>query len=575
MVKFLTDIKNIKIVNNFVLLLMIALVLICLLKVVYIRIFSKDDLKSGSHYSNLYYKIFFAVVFFIAIITRLWSFGNAPGGFFCDEAMSAIDAKAIADYGTDHYGMKFPVYFQAWKNGQQSIMMGYLMAPIIKLFGMSKVTVRLPMLIVSIVAAVCLVLWVKDMFGKKTAAIAAVIVAVNPWHFLEGRWALDCYMFPHFFVISLYLMYKGLKGERNNKSLYLSMVFFGFTMYCYGISIYTIPLFLVIFAIYAVIKKCISIKEIIICAFIYLLVAWPYILCVMVNFFKWNTIATPFFTIPRFYETQRQSDILFFAAEPLKQLKLNIKEFYNLLILQNPDSATPAHAIMGFGTLYICTLPLAVLGIVKLFIIKNKAVERAIIFTALVMGIFGSMITQPYTWRIAILIYPIIVLSALGVEFIAEKIRYSEWVVIASYTLIFTMFVTTYFTTYTKTMEHWFFKGFCDAIEKIETYDADKYYITSNSRSNNTKKESEAWTMFFHDIDAHYYQGLTNENNGKTYLPYKQRYTYGGLTPEKINPGENTVYLVDAAEKKYFSPEKYNFEEYPGVQTVYYVVTPK
>ncbi len=573
MIEFLTKAKNIKTVNESVTLIMIVLILVCIFRVIYEKSFSKDGIKRKENYSSLCYRTFFASVFLVGIITRLWSFGNAPGGFFCDEAMVAIDAKAIADYGTDHYGMRFPVYFQAWKNGQQSIMLGYLTAPFIKLFGMSKLTVRLPMLIVSTAAAVCLVLFVKDMFGKKAAAAAAVLVAVNPWHFLESRWALDCYMFPHFFVISLYLLYKGLAGS-DKKFLYLSMVLFGLTMYCYGISIYTIPLFLVMFAVYAVVKKHISIKELLISAIIYLAVAWPYILCVMVNFFEWDTIETPLFTIPRFTETQRQSDILFFVAEPVKQLKLNIKEFYNLLILQKPDKATPAHVVAGFGTLYLCTLPLAALGMVRLFIRKNS-LSRAIILIALVMGVFGSMITQPYTWRIAIILYPIIILAALGIEFITEKIRYSEWVVMASYLLIFSMFITTYFTTYTKTMERWFFKGFCDAVEKIETYDADKYYITSNSRSKNTKKESEAWTMFFHDIDAHYYQGLTNENNGKTYLPYNQRYTYGDLTPEDINPDENTVYLVDAEEKNYFDSDKYNFEEYSGVQTVYYVVTKK
>lgn len=76
--------------------------------------------------------------------------------------------------------MRFPVYFEAWKNGHQSIMMGYIMAPIIKLFGFSKLTIRLPLLLTSIAGAVFLVLLAKDMFGMKAAAITALIVAMNP-----------------------------------------------------------------------------------------------------------------------------------------------------------------------------------------------------------------------------------------------------------------------------------------------------------------------------------------------------------------------------------------------------------
>lgn len=574
MTEFLINPQTIKIVNNIAAYIMLAMSAACILRVIYIKKILRTDLKSSGDYSSLCYKIYFAVIFVIAIATRVWSFGNAPGGFFCDEAMAAVDAKAIAEYGTDHYGMKLPVYFQAWKNGQQSIMLGYLMAPFIKLFGMSKFTVRLPMLIVSTAAAICLVLLVKDMFGKKAAAAAALIVAFNPWHFLESRWALDCYMFPHFFVFSIYFLNKSFTSEKHRKFLYISMIFFGLTMYCYGISIYTIPVFLLIFAVYASVKKEITIKELLICAAIYLIVALPYILCIMVNYFQWDTIETPFFTIPRFYETQRQNDILFFVDNPMLQLKVNLKELFNLLILQHADNDTPAHAIAGFGTLYTCTLPLAVLGLIRLFIQKNGRV-RAIIISSIVMALFGSLITKPYTWRIAVLIYPMIILAALGVDFIISEFRRSQWIVLASYAAVFAMFVSTYFTTYTKTMEHWFFKGLCEAIEKIEMYDADKYYITSNTRSVDTKKESEAWTLFFHDIDAHYYQGLTNENNGKTYLPYNQRYTYGYIQPSQIDPNENAVYLISAVEKEYFDPDKYNFEEYPGVQTVYYVVTKK
>lgn len=570
MLNFLTNINNITLVNN------IALCVICALCITYIgRLICGEKnpgIKSNDKNNDFILYLIIIAAALIGTAVRLYRFGGAPGGFFCDEAMSAIDSKAIADYGTDHYGMKLPIYFQAWKNGQQSIMLGYLAAPFMKIFGLTKIAIRLPMLIVSIIAAVCMVLTVKDMFGKKAAAIAAVIAAVNPWHFLEGRWGLDCYMLPHFFIISVYLLNKGFKGKRIY--LYISMIFFGLSMYTYGISIYTIPLFLAIFGAYAVIKKHISIKELIISALIYLIIAFPYILCIMVNFFKWDTIQTPIFTIPRFYETQRQGDILFFMDEPLKQLMINLKELKNLIVFQQPDSATPAHAVEGFGTLYLCTLPLAVIGIVNLFT-KKDAVTRAILISALVMGLIGSLITYPYTWRIAILFYPVMVLAASGLCSLTEKVKYSGYVSAAACIIIFSMFTATYYTTYSETMQKWFFKGFCDALEYAEEFDTDKYYITSNSRSSDTPKESEAWTLFFHNIDARYYQGLTNENNGKTYLPYKERYHYGKLTENDIKEDENAVYIVGTEDLHLFDESKYNFREFPGYQTNYSVVTKK
>ena len=49
----------------------------------------------------------------LAVAVRIYRFGAVPGGFNQDGAMAAIDAKALADYGTDHYGMRYPVHLTA------------------------------------------------------------------------------------------------------------------------------------------------------------------------------------------------------------------------------------------------------------------------------------------------------------------------------------------------------------------------------------------------------------------------------------------------------------------------------
>lgn len=567
--EFLTKAENIKMINNIAMIIILLLCIVSMCKWLYDCKFSQNTIKRERNINSKIYFIVFAAAFVVGVGTRIYTFGQAPGGLFFDEAMAAIDGKAIADYGTDHYGMRFPVYFEAWKNGHHSIMMGYIMAPIIKLFGFSKLTIRLPLLLTSIAGAVFLVLLAKDMFGMKAAAITALIVAMNPWHFMQSRWALDCYMFPHFFIISLYFLNKGMK---NKKWLYVSMVFFGLTMYCYGISIYIVPTFLVAFAIYALIKKYINIKELLISIAVYLFIAWPNILCIMVNFFKWDTISTPLFTIPRFYETQRQTDLLFFTAEPLKQLWANAKELFNLVVLQKSDFST--HSIQGFSTMYYFSIPLAVVGLIYLFIQKNK-LARGVILVSLISCAAGCLVTLPGTWRIAILLYPLMILTALGIKFIIDKIRFSEWAVLASYAMIFIMFVSVYFTTWATDMYRNFFGDFCAALEYVETFDVDKYYITSTTRLQDTKKESEAYTIFFHDIDARYYQGLTNENHGKTYLPYKERYKYSNIQPSDVKENENAAYIITTAEKKYFDETKYDFKPFRGYQTDYYAVTKK
>ena len=78
--------------------------------------------------------------------------------------MAAVDAKALADYGTDRYGMRYPVHFTAWRTSQMSVLLSYCMIPFYWLLGFSTVSTRLPMLVIS-----CLGLLALYLFGRQLA----------------------------------------------------------------------------------------------------------------------------------------------------------------------------------------------------------------------------------------------------------------------------------------------------------------------------------------------------------------------------------------------------------------------
>ncbi len=98
-------------------------------------------------------------------------------------------------------------------------------------------------------------------------------------------------------------------------------------------------------------------------------------------------------------------------------------------------------------------------GLIYLFIQKNK-LARGVILVSLISCAAGCLVTLPGTWRIAILLYPLMILTALGIKFIIDKIRFSEWAVLASYAMIFIMFVSVYFTTWATDMYRNFFGDF-------------------------------------------------------------------------------------------------------------------
>ena len=168
-----------------------------------------------------------AVILLTAIFVRAYHFGAPPIGVHQDEAMAAVDAKALAEYGTDRYGMRYPVHFTAWKNSQMSVCLSYCMVPFIKMLGFSTVTIRLPLLITSCLGLLALYLFTRQLAGKWTAIIALLFGMICPWHYMQSRWSIDCNMFPHMFLFAVCFLLTGLhriEGKKWNRVfLYVSM----------------------------------------------------------------------------------------------------------------------------------------------------------------------------------------------------------------------------------------------------------------------------------------------------------------------------------------------------------------
>ena len=127
-------------------------------------------------------RILFALILIIAIAVRIWGWPTMISQVNVDEAMTAINAKAIAETGKDMYETGFPVYLAAWGAMGQSVMLVYIMAFFIKLFGFSFVTVRLPMLLISIISIIVFYKLVKAIWGNTKLALAAMaVVAICTW----------------------------------------------------------------------------------------------------------------------------------------------------------------------------------------------------------------------------------------------------------------------------------------------------------------------------------------------------------------------------------------------------------
>ena len=304
------------------------------------------------------------------IFVRGFHFGMSPVGINQDEAMTAVDALALSQYGTDRYGMRFPVHFTAWVGSQQSVLLAYCMVPFIRLFGFSTVTVRLPMLTVSCLGLLALYFLGKEAGGSRTGLILLSLGVICPWHYMQSRWSFDCNMFPHMFLFGVCLL---LAGMRKRWMLYASMVFFALCCYSYGVADYSVPLFLLAAALYLVRRKWIRMRELVLCFCIFAALALPEYLSMLLTALGGETIETPFFTIPSFLESFRGNDILLtnFSWE---QLWKNIAATVTVVWGSGDKSAT--NTIVRFGPVYYLTVAFFLVGLAALAATLSGKRER-------------------------------------------------------------------------------------------------------------------------------------------------------------------------------------------------------
>ena len=518
-------------------------------------------MKEQKYKKSLYYFLFlfFAV---LAVFIRVWRFGEVPGGMNQDGAMAAVDAKALAEYGTDRLGMKWPVHLTAWGFGQMSALLSYLMMLPVRLWGLSVFSARLPMLLVSLASLAVLGIFAAKNFERPEALAILAAAAICPWHILQSRWALDCNLFPHFLLAGIAFLVRG--AEKKKGALYISMVFFALSMYCYGIAIYTVPLLLLAACVYLLCRGQIKLRQAIAAGIIYLLIAWPFIACMVINTFGLKSLETPLFTVPYFPYSMRSNDILFFSKEPLRQLGRNCLSLLTIL-LQKYDGAI-CNEVRGFGTLYPLSLPFMIWGMVVFFRRFRKSTACAMTVLWFLTAVFSGLITANVNInRINILFYPLILFTGTGLAqclkrlWRLKKLRWAGRVIPAAYLAAFLLFAHTYFTGYAEDIANAFMQDFGRAVSAVKGSDAEKVYISADAQYPGYAHVSEILTLFYLDTDAQYYQSDA----------FRERFTF--RIPEKPDDSESAVYVAAAWDLPRFSDEAYSKEAYGK----FYVVKPK
>ena len=513
-----------------------------------------------------------------AILVRAWAFIALPQGQNQDGTMAAVEAYCLMRDGVDHYGHPWPTYFEAWGGTQMSTLYSYIMIPFIRVFGLTKLALRLPMLLCSLLAILAGWDLARRACGKGYGMLLLLTVAVNPWHILQSRWALEANLMPHVLIVACWLLFL---GRSRRWALYLSMAVFGLAPYAYGVATFVTPVLLIPMAVWLVSAKRIRLRQALLCVLIFTAVAGPYFLTLAIQAFEWETMTIGPFSLPRFYDTMRANDISLFAPNPYERMISCFGAFLRQFLINSYGASY--NEVSWAHTMYPFTAPLYLSGLYlwwrksrKDSSRKNIAADavdsgdlfRLIGFWLLGAAVNGLMIPGVINRQNAVY-YPLMFMTAYGVYAAGKRLKLAGSALIIMLLVSFAGLCGSYFgdRAYQDRVARSFHEGLQEALTETKDWDYDHYYVFDQDKIALTQ------IMFAHQID---YTLLSEEKDlpGLDGNPsgwyFNDRYI---IVKDKenleLNPMDCAVYIFPKEDAGFFDPEEYEITEYQNYCAAY------
>ncbi len=392
-------------------------------------------------------------ILLLGFAVRTYKLAEIPPGFFADEAVTGVDAYDLIKYGTDLYGRRMPIFFQAlgeYKSGMQA----YLTVPFVLIFGLNEFSVRFTSAFFGVLSILMLYTLVKELFKGNSqntwiAMFSALFLAISPWHIHFSRIGWDAYM--PFLLLTMLGLYFLLKAQNSPKFIVLGVISFALGVYSYSPSRIFIPLFgLGLFLYYF--KLFLRNKIITIICFVLLI----FLLRPFIGFhlgpegwLRWHQ-ASIFSNPP-----SDQSVLRYISTNYLSHFSLSF--LFLKGDIDMPGQSVMRHSVRGIGELYLFQLPLILLGI--WFLCKKQ--YRPVLFILglwLLLYPLGSAVAatkSAQATRSFIGVIPFQIISAVGLIFIWNLVpkrkmwQYGAGATIALIILFsFTHYLNLYFVKY-------------------------------------------------------------------------------------------------------------------------------
>lgn len=217
-----------------------------------------------------------AAILLLGGVLRFYNLGEIPPGLTDDEVNMGYDAYSLFKTGKDQWGQHYPLFSFKGSGGYGSPIYIYLLLPLLHIFDMNAFWLKFPAALLGVCTVFLVYLISRKIgFSKEASCIAALLLAINPWHVGMSRVAMVVIPGVFFLCMGLVLAFY---AKKRTIFVIFSFIFFALTIYAYPSYLVVTPLCLMLVSYIQYQKFQMTLKQIMLGLCIFLIIAIPYLL---------------------------------------------------------------------------------------------------------------------------------------------------------------------------------------------------------------------------------------------------------------------------------------------------------
>ncbi len=405
----------------------------------------------------------------IFLITRLYLINTQPPSLYWDEASIGYNAFSILKTGRDEWGQLLPIHFRAFNEYKLPVYI-YCLTLIEAIFGNNIFAVRLPAVLFSFGSLIILFLLCERLFKRRSISLmSCFLFTIEPWFFIFSRTAYEATAGLFFFLLGCYFL---LRYKDSGWFLVSAAGSFVGAMYSYNAFRILAPLFLIYYSLSLIIFNQMFVlvkrewRKILAAIFVFLIGIIP-----MVNLYRFDG------GLKRYSDTsvvtgagfEQGATIIFYNT---------LKHFTPDFLFLSGDQNIRSHT-GNVGEIYWLQFLFLILGII--YIVKQRNFGSIILIGLLFISPIPSAVTResPHALRSILLLVPLTILSAIGVVYMNDLIRWKQFgygIVLAFFCLLFSVYFGKYINYYQTVVSDAWQYGYAEAFrtygDDFKNYDS-------------------------------------------------------------------------------------------------------